>query len=281
MQKTLLTIISVLLLTSSTLLGKTLVTVNGHKITDKIIPPGYEQLDETQKNNLIDQLTKEEVLYQYLLTTSIVRDSEFKKAFAEQKKVAEQQYKQKTGKRLNKEQIRAVKGSIALAIYQQKAFKKAKVSASEVKSYYNNNPQSFKMPDAIEIANIVVKTQAEGTKILKSLKGKKGKSLEKAFIDIAHAHQQNGYVGWLFKGNAPAKLFNRAYKYKLKRLINSPVKVKDTYNVVYLLNKKRAGTVPFKDAKVRISQLLKQRAIMQTLKDKVDQLYGQAEIILN
>jgi hypothetical protein len=280
MQKRLLTLMTVLLFSSISLFGKTLVSVNGHKITDKIIPPGYEKLNETQKNNLIEQLTKEEVLYQDLLKSSIVRDPQFTQAFEQQKQVAEQQYQQKTGKSLNKEQIRAIKGSIALALYQQQAFKKAKISASEIKSYYNNNPQNFKMPDAIEIANIVVKSVAEGKQILKELKGKRGKALDEAFINKAHEYQQNGYVGWLFKGNAPEKLFNRAYKYKVKRLINSPVKVKDTYNVVYLLNKKRAGKIPFKDAKVRVEQLLKQQKVMKALREKVERLYGQAEIIL-
>jgi len=269
------------LLSISLLMGKTLVTVNGHQVTDKIIPPGYEKLTEEQRSNLIEQLAKEEVLYQDLLKSSIVNDPKFSKAFKEQKKVASQKYKQQTGKNLNKEQIRAIKASIALALYQQKVYEKTKVNNADIKNYYDNNPKMFQMPDGIEIGNIVLKTKAEAQKIIKSLKGKKEKSLDEAFLKIAHAHQQNGYVGWLFKGNAPENLFNKAFKYKRKRIINAPIEVKGTYNVVYLLNKKKAGKIAFKDAKARVEQMLKQKQVIEKLRDKVAQLYGQAEIILN
>ena len=263
------------------LMGKTLVTVNGHQITDKIIPPGYEKLTDEQRSNLIEQLAKEEVLYQDLLKSSIVNDPKFNKAFNEQKKIAAQKYKQQTGKNLNKEQIRAIKASIALALYQQKMYQQTKVSQSEIKSYYNNNPKTFQMPDGIEIGDIVLKNKAEAQKIIKSLKEKKGKELDKAFLKIAHDHKQNGYVGWLFRGNSPDKLFNKAFKYKKKRIVNTPVEVKGTYNVVYLLNKKKAGKISFKDAKKRIEQMLKQKKVIEKLRNKVDKLYGQAEIILN
>jgi len=277
MHKKLVTFVAALALSSSLLLGKNLVTVNGHTITDAIIPPGYEQLDDTKRNNLMEQLIKEEVLQANLLKSSIVKSSEFKKAFAKQKKIAQEQYKKKVGKNLNKEQIRSIKGSIAVALYEQKEFKKAKVSAADVKAFYNNNPQTFDLPDSIEIADIIVKTKTEANKILKSLKH--AKNLDEAFIKTAHAHKQNGYMGWFGKGNAPQNLFDKAYKSKIKRLLSAPIKTKHGYNVVYLLNKKPAAKLPFSKAKVRIKQMLKQKKVIEALQNKVDNLYGAAEIV--
>ena len=277
MQKKLLTLVTLLALSSSLLLGKNLVTVNGHTITDAIIPPGYEKLDDTKRNNLMEQLIKEEVLHANLLKSSIVKSSEFKTAFTKQKKMAQEQYKKRVGKSLNKEQIRSIKGSIAVALYQQKEFKKAKVSAADVKAFYTNNPKTFDLPDSIEIADIIVKTKTEANKILKSLKH--AKNLDEAFIKTAHEHKQNGYMGWFGKGNAPKNLFDKAYKAKVKTLLKAPIKTKHGYNVVYLLNKKAAAKLPFSKAKDRIKQMLKQKKVMESLQNKVEKLYGEAEIV--
>ena len=277
MHKKIITIIATLALSSSLLLGKTLVTVNGHNISDSLIPPGYDKLDDTQRSNLMEQLIKEELLHAKLLKSSLTNDAKFQQVFAEQKEVAKKQYQKTTGKSLDKDQIRAIKGSIAVALYQQNLFKQAHVSNSEVKAFYNNNPSSFNYPDSIEIANIIVQTKSEADAIFKNLRN--SSNLDQDFVKEAHAHKQNGYMGWFGKGSAPENLFNKAYKYKIKTLLNSPVKTKHGYNVVYLLNKKKAGTIKFSEAKERIAQMLKQKKVVETLRSEVEGLYGSAEII--
>lgn len=277
MQKKLVTLITLLALSSSLLLGKNLVTVNGHTITDAIIPPGYEKLDDAKRNNLMEQLIKEEVLHANLLNSSIVKSSEFKEAFKKQKKMAQEQYKKSTGKDLNKEQIRSIKGSIAVVLYQQQAFKKTKVTTADSKTFYNNNPETFDLPDSIEIANIIFKTESEAKKVLKSLKG--ASNLDEAFIKAAKEQKQNGYMGWFGKGSAPQNLFDKAYKAKVKTLLKTPIKTKHGYNVVYLLNKKPATKLSFSKAKDRIEQMLKQKKVIEALQNKVETLYGEAEIV--
>lgn len=277
MHQKIVTIIATLALGSSLLLGKTLVTVNGHNVSDSLIPPGYEQLDDTKRSNLMEQLIKEELLHAKLLKSSLVNDAQFKKVFNEQKIATQAQYTKNTGKTLNKDQIRAIKGSIAVALYQQNLFKKATVSNQEVKAFYNNNPSSFNYPDSIEIANIIVQTKSEADAIFKKLR--KSNDLDKDFVELAHEHKQNGYMGWFGKGSAPENLFNKAYKYKVKTLLNTPVKTKHGYNVVYLLNKKHAGTISFAEAKERIKQMMKQKTVVEALRNEVEGLYGSADII--
>jgi len=277
MQNKITLLVTTLLLSSSLLFGKTLVTVNGHPISDTLIPKGYEKLDDTQRSNLMEQLIKEELLHAKLLKSSLVNDAQFQKVFNEQKQATQELYTKRTGKVLDKDQIRAIKGSIAVALYQQKAFQNTKISTSEIKNFYNQNPQSFNYPDSIEIADIIVETQSEANKIYKKLK--KSTNLDKDFIEEAHRHKQNGYMGWFGKGSAPENLFNKAYKYKRKTLLNSPVKTEHGYNVVYLLNKKAAGTISFSEAKEHIEQMLKQKKVLENLRNEVEELYGSAEII--
>lgn len=264
-----------ILLTLSTLLlsAKTLVTVNGHKITDALLSEGYNNLDDTQKNNLIEQLIKEELIYANLLKTSIVNNEQFQQAFTQQRNLIEQQY----GKSLNSEQLRSIKGSIAVSLYQQQEFQKTTVNTNESKSFYENNTDKFNFPNSIEIANIIVQDEGTAKSILKSLRS--SSDLDKDFIQAAKTQKQNGYMGWFGRESMPKNLFDKAYKYKVKRLLNSPVKTKHGYNVVYLLNKKRAGKLSYTQAKPKIEQILKQRKVMEKLRSKIEQLYGNAQIV--
>jgi len=265
------------LLSSSLLFGKTLVTVNGHKIDDSIIPKGYEQLDDTKRATLMEHLIKEELIHSELLKSNLVKDPRFKEVFEKQKRLAEKEYKKASGKNLTKAQIRNIKGSIALMLYQQKELQKARVSDVEVKEFYNNNQDNFQFPNSIEIANIIVKTKQEADNIIKKLK--KASNLDKEFIKIAREHKQNGYMGWFGEGMTPNNLFNKAYKAKVKTLISTPIKTKYGYHVVYLLNKKQAGKLSFNESKENIKNMLKKKKVIEALQDRVNNLYGNSEIV--
>jgi len=269
MKKTLM----VLLLSTLLLSAKTLVTVNGHPISDTLLAKGYEQLNETQKSNLMEQLIKEEVLYQDLLSSPIVNNAKFQQAFEQQRNVVQQQY----GKSLNAEQLRSIKGAIAIALYQQQEFQNAVVSENEIKTFYQNNPDKFTYPNSIEIADIILQDEATAKRILKSLQA--SSNLDIDFMQAAKVQKQSGYMGWFGREAMPTNLFDKAYKYKVKRLLNTPVKTKHGYNVVYLLNKKTAGKFSYEEARPKIEQMLKQKKVMEKLRDKVDTLYGNAQII--
>ncbi len=269
--------IFVIILISSLLFSKTLVTVNGHKIDDSIIPRGYEKLDDTTRANLMEHLIKEELIQAELLKSPLVNNTEFKRAFEKQKRIAQKEYKRVSGKNLTKAQIRNIKGSIALMLYQQKEFQKARVTNQEVKDFYYNNQEKFQYPNSIEIANIIVKTKQEARNIIAKLK--RAHNLDKEFIKIAREHRQNGYMGWFGEGMAPANLFNIAYRAKPKTLITKPIKTKYGYHIVYLLNKKHAGKISYKDAKEKIKFMLKRKKVLEALQNKIDNLYANAEIV--
>jgi len=279
MQKIITLLFTTLILGSSLLFGKTLVTVNGHQITDALIPPTYEQqLDKIQYDKLLQDLIKREVIHAELLKSPLIKSAKFNEIFAKQKSLATEAYKQKTGKILNKEQIRAIKGDIALAVYQENQFKNTVVSQNEIKDFYNNNPDKFNFPDAILIANLIFQDKNEANRILQTLKT--SGNIDEDFKNMAKQYPQKISGGWLTRDKAPANLFNKAYKYKKKRLVNAVVETKSGYHVIYLIDKKPAGPLSFEKAKQRIEVLLKQSKVIEALAMKVENLYGQAEIIM-
>ena len=279
MQKIFIVLLTILTFSSNLLFGKTLVTVNGHQITDSLIPPGYEKLDPAQYDQLLQDLIKREVIHAELLKSPLINSAKFNEVFTKQKNLATEAYKQKTGKTLNQDQIRTIKGDIALALYQENQFKNTYVSSQEIKDFYNNNPEKFNFPDAILIANIVFQDKSEADNVLKTLKA--SSNIQEDFKKIAQQHPQKANGGWLTRDKTPANLFNKAYKYKKNRLINSAVKTESGYHVIYLIDKKPAGQLSFEKAKERIEMRLKQLKVIEALNLKVENLYAQAEIIIN
>ena len=277
MQNKFLTFLSILVLSSSLLFSKTLVTVNGTKITDDIIPKGYEQLDDTKRAQLMEDLIKEELIHSYLFQQNISKTLEFTEAFNNQKALAEQQYLKVAGKPLSQGQIRNIKGSVALIMYQKEQLQNTFISDAQTKTFYDTNREKFNFPDSIEIANIIMKTQAEAEAILNQLKS--SLNLDEDFIRVARENQQNGYMGWFGKGMVPDSIFNSAFQAVPKTLIPTVVSSKYGFHVLYLLNKKSAGQLSYMEAKEKIASMLKQKQVLDALKSKIDSLYSSANIL--
>jgi hypothetical protein len=147
--------------------ANTIVTVNGRAITDDIVP-GYSKLDKQKQELIKEQLINEELLMDYALKSDVVKDKEFKKVFEAQKERIEKVYKKKTGKSLTKEQIRNIKGSIAVQAMLAKKVRSFKISDKEAKAFYEKNKSKFKMPESVELATIATKDKKEAQKILKN-----------------------------------------------------------------------------------------------------------------
>jgi len=271
------TLLSILLLSSILLYSKTLVTVNGNKITDDIIPKGYEQLDDTKRAQLMEDLIKEELIHSYLFTQNIVNTPEFIDAFNKQKSLAEQQYLKVAGKSLSPSQIRNIKGSVALIMYEKEQLQNTFISDAQTKNFYDMNQEKFNFPDSIEIANIIMKTQPEAEAILSQLKS--SVNLDEDFIRVAREHQQNGYMGWFGRGMTPDSIFNSAFQVNPKTLVPTVISSEYGFHIIYLLNKKSAGKLSYFEAKDKIAMMLKQKQVLEALKNKVDSLYSTANIV--
>ena len=277
MQNKFLTFLSILLLSSTLLFSKILVTVNGTPITDDIIPKGYEQLDDSKRAQLMEDLIKEELIHAYLLAQNISKTAEFTEAFNNQKSLAEQQYLKVAGKSLSAGQIRNIKGSVALIMYQKEQLQNTFISDGQTKTFYDMNQEKFNFPDSIEIANIIMKTQPEAEAILNQLKS--SLNLDEDFIRVARENQQNGYMGWFGKGMVPDSIFKSTFMVNPKTLISQVIISEHGFHVIYLLNKKSAGQLSYMEAKEKIAIMLKQKQVLEALKNKIDSLYSSANIL--
>ena len=255
--------------------AKTIVTVNGQAITDEIVP-GYDKLDKQKQEAVKQQLINEELLMSYALKSDVIKDKNFKKVFEAQKAQIEKAYKAKMKKSLSKEQIRNIKGSVAVQAMLAKKARSMKISDKDAKDYYTKNIDKFKMPEAVEIAALADKDKKKAEAMLKELK--KSKDIPSAIMKIAKKKKQRGYLGWLPQNAFPADVFKKIYSSKANHLIKEPIEVNGIYNVVYLISKKKAGTAKFKDVSKNLKAFLAQQKTNEWVQKKLQELAKKATI---
>ncbi len=256
--------------------SNTIVTVNGHTITDDIVP-AYEKLDDTKKKAVKEQLINEYLLANYALTKGgIAKDKKFQKIAKAQVDSIQKAYKEKTKKDLTKEQIDNIKGSIAIKFLFAKKAQQMKISDKEAKEFFNKNKAKFKFPESVEIASIATKDKKEADKILKELKKAKDKPAK--LMKIAKKMKQRGYLGWLPKNAFPENVFKKIYSMKTNTLVKKPIEVNGVYNITYLVNKRKAGTPKFREVKDNLKKMLAQQKVAKWVEKTVDELRSKATI---
>ena len=253
----------------------TIVTVNGKKITDEIVPM-YSKLDKKKQDMIKQQLINEELIMSYALKTDVVKDPKFKKIYEAQKNQIAKVYKQKFKKDLTKAQIENIKGSIAVKMLLDKKAKSIKITDKDAKAFYKKNLDKFKFPESVEIASIATDDKKEALKIYKKLK--KAKDIPAELMKIAKEKGQRGYLGWLPKNVFPQDVFKKIYSAKPGHLIKKPIEVNGVYNVTYLVNKKKAGLAKFSEIKENLKQLMKQQKLAEWTKNKIEELRKKATI---
>ena len=269
-------ILTILLLASNLIFAaNTIVTVNGHKITDDIVP-AYEKLDAQKKEIVKNQLINEYLLATYALKSGVTKDKNFQKAYKAQIDSIQKSYKAKTKKDLTKEQKENIKGSLAVKFMFAKKAQKIKVSDKEAKEFFNKNKEKFKFPESVEIASIATKDKKEAEKILKEIQKSKDKPAK--LMQIAKKMKQRGYLGWLPKNAFPADVFKKLYSMKANTLVKKPIEVNGVYNITYLVNKRKAGTPKFAEIKDNLKKMLAQQKLGLWAEKKVKELRSKATI---
>lgn len=123
----------------------------------------------------------------------------------------------------------------------------------ELKTYYKNHKDDFHQKEQIQLSQIVLKKENDAKRIYESLKkGRKFEDLAKEFSVSPESHE-GGLLGWVTKGTL--EVFDQAFSQKPGQLY-APIQSPYGYHIMKVLKKRRAKTLPFSDAKAKISQLL-------------------------
>ncbi len=183
-----------------------------------------------------------------------------------------------------REELRRAKEEIMIKALLQKSFEETIVSASEAKEYYRNNPDKFKSPEKVHARHILLKEEKSAREIIDELKTLKGKELEKRFIElakersIAPSAQSGGDLGFFGRNQMLKEFEEKAFSMKAGELSLEPVHSQYGWHVIYVVEKKPAGTVDFDEIKSEILRELKKENFAKRMEKEIEAMKKSADI---
>lgn len=169
---------------------------------------------------------------------------------------------------------------------------KVLISAEEIKKFYSENPDYFKMKDSVKASHILIKTEenadektvAEARKKIDAILAelKKGGDFAKIAKEKSEGPSgpNGGDLGYFGKGQMVKPFEEAVYKMKAGEL-SDVVKTKFGFHVIKLVDIKKAGTTPLKEVTDSIKMFLKRQKGEEVFRKFVAELRSSASIEKN
>ena len=155
-----------------------------------------------------------------------------------------------------------------------------RVSASEVRRYYNENPQEFERPEQVRVRQIVVVSEEEARKILDQLQNEKADFATLARQkSTAPEAEEGGSLGYFAMGEMPGE-FNVVFGLP-KGGISGVVKSPYGFHIFKLEEKRRAGKVGLEEASREIVEKLSRQKQDVRYKQWLIELRGRTKFVVN
>jgi peptidyl-prolyl cis-trans isomerase C len=265
-----------LLLSAPIASGAVLATVNGDEITtdevNKVLMEGtqgrFDSLPSDKQNELrqriIEGMIAQELVYADAQKTGVLDTREYKQEL--------------------ETLVSRLKVQLAAKVWEQQQFEAIKIDAKEVKAYFDANPDEFVDKEKIHARHILVKTEAEGNAIIKSMRGMSGDKLRNEFIAQAKSKStgpsaaKGGDLGYFPRGQMVPSFNDAAFAMKEGAISSTPVQSQFGYHVIYVEDKKSAKKLGFDDVKNFIEQRLKMDKFKAYMDKKMADLRSKAKI---
>ncbi|MDR0747559.1 MAG: peptidylprolyl isomerase [Helicobacteraceae bacterium] len=253
--------VCVLALCASLSSAAVLATVNGETITSEDInallsqgqqPLTYEQLGDEDKTKVLNDVIDRRLLSQQARKDGIEKNADYKMAL----KVAED--------------------NLAVNLWIKNMLDKISVSDKDAKAFYNENKARFpEQPEQVHALHILLdeSSEAKAKEIIKELNGKKASAREAAFREIAATSsvdtataQNGGDLGYFQHKQMVKEFSDAAFALKKGEISKQPVKSNFGYHIIYLVDKRPAGVVPYET----VAEQMKNAAKMKKLETQLD-----------
>lgn len=269
-------VLSALLITATAISAQTLVTVNGHKISQEQVDNELMQATQGRFNQLpadkqalfreqaLKGMIGKELIYQDAKKSGILKSKEYK---TEYKKVEAR-----------------IKKELAIQVWQKRVLDSIKISDKELKNYYKKNKEEFMQKESVHARHILVKTEKEAKQLINELNTLSGEALKNRFIELAKTKStgpsapKGGDLGYFAQGQMVPAFNDAVFGMKVGTITKKPVKTPFGYHVIYLEDKKPATTRSFNEVKEFIEQRLKLEKFKEVMKKKMDKLQKKAVI---
>jgi peptidyl-prolyl cis-trans isomerase C len=238
-----------------------LAKVNNKTITNQDFMDKLETLPEWArarfksaqgKREFLDEIIKEEILYQEAIKIGLDKEETFKERVEEFKRM-----------------------TIVSTLLKREIEEKAAITDNEVREFYDKHRDNFKSGLEIKAQHILVDTEEEAEDLLKKIMKKESFSeLAKTFSKDKSTAVNGGDLGYFGRGRMVPEFENVAFSLKVGE-VSDPVKSQFGYHIIKVTDKKEGKIRDFNEVKDTIERRLKvdkQKSIFETyitnLKDK-------------
>ncbi len=171
----------------------------------------------------------------------------------------------------------AIDGILAVE-YQTYLLEKAFPTEAEVKKYYDDNKDRFKIPEAVKVRHIALKSEKEAKEVLSKLKkGADFGELAKA-SSVFQTQNKDGDLGWVGKGSLLPELEVVAFTMKDKpNTLSKVIEAAGQFHVIKVEGYKPAELLPLEKARDQILPVLtreKQKGVVEAARKNLREKLG-------
>ncbi len=162
----------------------------------------------------------------------------------------------------------------------EKVISKVKVTAEDVKAYYDAHPEEFGNLYELKVSHILLKTREEAEEVIQRLKNGEdfGTLAQELSIEPA-ARESKGNLGFINEqSNLVAEFKEAALKLKPGEITEEPVKTQFGFHVIKAFEERKPHLEPFEQVKDQAELLARQAKENQAWIDYVSDLRKQADI---
>jgi len=166
---------------------------------------------------------------------------------------------------------------------------KVTVSDSDIRAFYENNPETFKQPERVKASHILIKVdpkadasqKAEAQKKIdlvqaKLQKGEDFGALAKEYSE-GPTGPKGGDLGYFTRGQMVKPFEEAAFAMKPGE-VSGMVETRFGYHLIKVTDKTPEGTMPYEDVKERLAEFLKQQKIQEEINVYVKRLEEKSKI---
>jgi len=239
------------------------------------VPAGKEQ---EARQFVLNQLITAELMYQLAEKTPVADlDKKIDAAVVRLKgrfKTEEEFRKGLAQQDLSEKELRELirRNQVIENHIEQTIASKVKISEQEVRDFYDNNPETFTMPEQVRASHILIMVDQQAVEAEKQKSRAKADDLLKQvkagadFAKLAQEHsgcpssKQGGDLGFFGKGQMVKPFEDAAWAMKPGE-VSGVVETQFGYHIIKVTEKRAQDKMPFDALKARIQESLKQRKI--------------------
>ena len=263
------------------------VTMQGVKVDDSNMPD--------IKKEVIENIIGMQLMYQASTEKGIkveqaLIDEEIgklKSQYPDEEKFKEAMAELNITEGIIKEQIN--RGLTIQKFIKQNFVDKTAISDSEVKAFYDNNPDKFNKPESVRASHILIRVEPEAEEAIKKAAKEKIEMVQariKAGEDFAAlakevsqcpSSEKGGDLGFFTKGQMVKPFEDTAFSLE-PGIVSDIVETRFGYHLIKVIEKQKAGLFSLDEVKEDLKQYLTESRIQKDIRDYVKTLREKAKV---